>query len=61
MSASVIFAIVGLYYDGVHGKSRASVATLAQRLDDIVEFNLHFKDLDGHDRAYSANIKSSER
>jgi MFS family permease len=53
MSAAVIFAIVGLYYDGVHGKSRASVATLAQRLGDIVEFNLHFKDLDGMPRIFS--------
>ena len=53
MSASVIFAIVGLYYDGVQGKSRASVATLAQRLGDIVEFNLHFKDLDGMSRIFS--------
>ena len=53
MSAAVIFAIVGLYYDGVHGKSRASVATLAQRLGDIVEFNLHFKDLEGMPRIFS--------
>jgi MFS family permease len=53
MSAAVILAIIGLYYDGVHGKSRASVATLAQRLGDIVEFNLHFRDLDGMPRIFS--------
>ena len=52
MSATVIFAIVGLYYEAVHGKSRASVATMAQRLNDIVEFNLHFKDFDGMSRTF---------
>jgi len=53
MSAAVIYAIVGLYYDGVQGKSRASVVTLSQRLNDIVEFKLHFKDLDGMTRIFS--------
>lgn len=52
MSAAVIFAIVGLYYDGVQGKSRASVVTLSQRLSDIVDFNLHFNDLDGMSRIF---------
>lgn len=53
MSVAVVFAIVGLYYDGVQGKSRASVVTLAHRLSDIVEFNLHFKDFDGMARIFS--------
>lgn len=53
MSVAVVFAIVGLYYEGVQGKSRASVVTLAQRLSDIVEFNLHFKDFEGMPRIFS--------
>ena len=57
MSAAVIYAIVGLYYDGVQGKSRASVVTLSQRLNDIVEFNLHFKDLDGMTRIFSEYMR----
>jgi MFS family permease len=53
MSAAVIYAIVGLYYDGVQGKSRASVVTLSQRLSDVVEFNLYFKDIEGMGRIFS--------
>jgi len=53
MSAAVIYAIVGLYYDGVQGKSKASVVTLSQRLSDVVEFDLLFKDLEGMTRIFS--------
>ncbi len=53
MSVAVILAIIGLYYDGIQGKSRASVATLAERLSDIVEFNLHFKDFEGLPRIFT--------
>ena len=50
MAAAVVGTLVGLYYDGVQGKSKASASTLSQRFGDIVEFKLHFKDFDGIDR-----------
>jgi MFS family permease len=53
MSALVIGTLVGLYYDGVQDKSKASAVTLSQRMGDIVAFKLHFNDFDGLGRTFS--------
>src|SRR4051794_3113957 len=52
MAALVVGTLIGLYFDGVEGKAKASAFTLSQRLNDIVEFRLGFKDMDGIDRAF---------
>ncbi len=52
MAGFVIWTLVTLYYDGVQGKTNATAVTLSQRLNDIVEFNLSFKDLDGLERTF---------
>src|SRR6266508_1382263 len=53
MAAAVVATLVALYTDGVQGKAKASVLALAQRLSDIVEFNLKFRDFDGIDKVFS--------
>src|SRR5882724_1572034 len=64
MAALVVGTLIGLYFDGVEGKAKAASFTLSQRLSDIVEFRLGFKDLDGIDRAFrefrSLNLEISE-
>jgi len=64
MAALVIGTLIGLYFDGVEGKAKASTFTLSQRLNDIVEFRLGFKDFVGIDRAFrefrSLNSEVSE-
>ncbi len=52
MAAFVIFTLITLYFDAVQGKAKASAFTLSQRLNDIVEFKLDVKDLEGLDRAF---------
>jgi predicted MFS family arabinose efflux permease len=49
MAGLVVATLINLYSDGVQTKARASAATLAQRLSDIVEFNLRLRDLGGLD------------
>jgi len=64
MATLVVGTLIGLYFDGVEGKAKAASFTLSQRLNDIVEFRLGFKDLDGVDRAFrefrSLNSEISE-
>ena len=50
MAGLVVATLINLYSDGVQTKAKASAQTLAQRLSDIVEFNLRLRDLDGLDR-----------
>ena len=52
MAALVVGTLIGLYFAGVEGKARAASFTLSQRLNDIVEFRLGFKDFDGIERAF---------
>ena len=52
MAVLVVGTLIGLYFDGVEGKAKAASFTLSQRLNDIVEFRLGFKDFDGIDRAF---------
>ena len=52
MAICVILTLVGLYFDGVNGKARASASTMAQRLTDIVAFKLNIKDFSGIDLAF---------
>jgi MFS family permease len=53
IAAAVVGTLVALYSDGVQGKAKASALALAQRLNDIVEFNLKFRDFDGIDKVFS--------
>jgi MFS family permease len=52
MSVFVVGTLIGLYFDGVQGKAKASAFTLSQRLADILEFRVDIKDLDGVDRSF---------
>lgn len=52
MAGLVVGTLVSLYFDGVQGKAKASAFTLSQRLSDIVEFKLSFKDFDGLDQSF---------
>ncbi|HEU5275842.1 MAG TPA: MFS transporter [Xanthobacteraceae bacterium] len=47
----VVFTLASLYYDVIQAKAKASAITLAQRLNDIGEFKLDFKDIGGLDNA----------
>jgi MFS family permease len=47
MAAMVVGSLVSLYSDGVQGKAKDSAFALAQRLSDIVEFNLRMRDFVG--------------
>jgi predicted MFS family arabinose efflux permease len=53
MSGFVIVTLASLYSDGVQGKARSAAFTLAQRLHDVVEFNLRFRDFDGLDAVFA--------
>lgn len=59
MAGFVISALVDLYFDGLQSKARATAFTLSQRLSDIVDFKLDFKDIDGIDRAFRENRKAN--
>ena len=50
MAGIVVGTLINLYSDGVQSKAKASACTLAQRLSDIVDFNLRLRDFDGLDR-----------
>jgi predicted MFS family arabinose efflux permease len=50
MAGLVVGTLIRLYSDGVQSKAKASATTLAQRLTDIVDFNLRLRDFDGLDR-----------
>ena len=50
MAGLVIGTLINLYSDGVQGKAKESAFTLAQRLNDVVEFNLRLRDLTGIDK-----------
>ena len=51
MAALVVGTLIGLYFDAVEGKAKASAFTLSERLGDIPQFKLDFKDFDGVARA----------
>jgi MFS family permease len=53
MAGGVVASLVSLYSEGVQGKVQASAMTLSQRLGDIVEFNLRFRDMDGIDKVFA--------
>lgn len=59
MAGFVISSLVDLYFDGLQSKARATAFTLSQRLSDIVDFKLNFKDFDGIDRAFRENRKAN--
>lgn len=59
MAGFVISALVDLYFDGLQSKARATAFTLSQRLSDIVDFKLDFKDIDGIDRAFREMRKAN--
>ncbi len=52
MAGLVVFTLATLYYDGMQGKAKASAFTLSQRLNDIVEFKLNFRDFAGLDTTF---------
>ena len=47
MAGVVVFTLATLYYDAIQGKVQASAFTLSQRLNDIGEFKLDFRDFAG--------------
>jgi MFS family permease len=53
MAGAVVWTLVVLYSDAVEGKTKALADTLGQRLSDIVEFNLRFRDIDGLDKTFN--------
>jgi MFS family permease len=53
MAGVVVGTLISLYAEGVQGKTRAAAVTLAQRLNDIVEFNLRLREFDGIERTFS--------
>lgn len=59
MAGFVISSLVDLYFDGLQSKARATAFTLSQRLSDIVDFKLDFKDIEGIDRAFRENRKAN--
>ncbi len=52
MSAAVVATLISLYSEGVQLKTRALADSLAQRLQDIVAFNLNFDQFDGFQRMF---------
>jgi MFS family permease len=53
MTGVVVGTLVNLYSDGIQGKANSSATVLAQRLSDIVNFKLRFRDIDGLDKTFS--------
>jgi MFS family permease len=53
MAVIVVATLVNLYSDGVQGKAKAAAMNLSQRVTDVVEFNLRFRDFSGLDRTFS--------
>jgi MFS family permease len=57
MAVVVVGTLIGLYFNGVEGKAKASAFTLSQRLSDIVEFKLKFNHFEGIDKAFTEYLK----
>ena len=53
MAAIVVATLANLYSDGVQGKAKAAAMNLSQRVADVVEFNIRFRDFSGLDRTFS--------
>ena len=53
MAVVVVSTLVGLYSDGVQGKAKAAAMNLSQRVADVVEFNIRFRDFSGLDRTFN--------
>ena len=53
MSGLVVATLISLYSEGVQSKSRVAAFTLSQRISDIVEFNIKFRDVEGLDKTFS--------
>jgi MFS family permease len=49
----LVAALVSLYASGLQGKTNSAAIMLAQRLGDVVEFNLRFRDFSGLDRTFA--------
>ncbi len=52
MAGVVVATLINLYADGVQGKVRSSAVILAQRLSEIVDLKLQFRDIDGLDKTF---------
>ena len=52
MAGVVVATLINLYADGVQGKVKSSAVILAQRLSEIVEFKLRFRDIDGLEKTF---------
>lgn len=53
MAGIVVATLVSLYSDGIQGKAKAAAMNLSQRVVDVVEFNIRFRDFTGLDRTFS--------
>lgn len=53
MAGIVVATLVSLYSDGVQGKAQAAAMNLSQRVADVVEFNIRFRDFSGLDRTFN--------
>jgi MFS family permease len=53
MAVIVVATLVNLYSDGVQGKAKAAAMNLSQRVADVVEFNIRFRDFSGLDRTFN--------
>jgi MFS family permease len=53
MAGCVVFTLGTLYFDAVQGKVKASAGTLSQRLADLTEFKLDFRDIAGLDNTFN--------
>lgn len=52
MATLVVATLIALYSDGVQSKTKALGQSLAQRLSDLVSFNLKIDDFDGLDHVF---------
>jgi MFS family permease len=52
-AGGVVFALGSLYSEAVQGKVQASAMVLSQRLNEVIELNLRFRDVDGIDQVFS--------
>ena len=53
MAGVLVSTLIGIYSDGVQGKAKSAAATLSQRLNDLVQFNLRISDFDGLDKTFA--------
>lgn len=54
MAGLVLATLLSLYSDGAKSKAKASAFTLSERLKDIPEFNLRFRDFSGLEKVFSS-------